>query len=234
MNKDSKNHIQKKEDTIAGLKAGIVTSIEVQTDVNRRSIFIDGDFAFGVSVFVLEKIPVRIGEKASVAVQKKLVEQDFQVRARGIAINYLSYKPRTRRELETRLKRFAGDSQVVDSLIAEFSRSGLINDLNYANAFISSRYRVKGHGPSRLRSDLIRKGVARDTIDEALQQLGEDDFEQRAEELLRRQWHKYRKLTDNRVRKRRAVAFLQRSGYPVSLALEVFNSVGNETSGNSQ
>lgn len=228
MNSNTLSHVERTEKVIAALKAGVVTAVEVQTDVNRRSIFIDGDFAFGVSVFVLEKYPVNIGKTISVEQQTVLVRADFAARARGIAINYLSYKPRTKRELQKRLQRFAGDSEIVDALLEEFSRSGLINDLQYATAFISSRYRVKGHGPSRLRSDLIRKGISRSTIEEALKQLDEEEIEQRAQELLRRQWPKYRKLTDDRVRKRRAVAFLQRSGYPVSVALEVFNSFGSD------
>lgn len=228
VNSKTQSQVERLESVIASLKPGVVSAVEVQTDVNRRSIYIDGSFAFGVSVFVLEKQPVRIGETITVEHQEGLVRADFAARARGIAVNYLSYKPRTKRELEKRLQRFAGDSHIVTSLLQEFSRSGLINDLQYATAFISSRYKVKGHGPSRLRSDLIRKGISRSTIDEALKQLDEEEIEQRAEELLRRQWPKYRKLTDNRVRKRRAVAFLQRSGYPVSLAIEVFNSVGND------
>ena len=88
VNSKTQSQVERLESVIASLKPGVVSAVEVQTDVNRRSIYIDGSFAFGVSVFVLEKQPVRIGETITVEHQEGLVRADFAARARGIAVNY--------------------------------------------------------------------------------------------------------------------------------------------------
>ena len=79
-------------------------------------------------------------------------------------------------------------------IVSECERLHLLDDESFASEFVASRHRSKGHGPTRLRSDLMKKGVAQETIDKAMDNLDPERVGERAEEVLRKKWKAYRKL----------------------------------------
>lgn len=81
------------------------------------------------------------------------------------AIRYLARREHSRSELARKLAAH-GDAEEVDEVLGRMSELGLLSDTRFAGAWV--RGKAGRFGAARLRSELARRGVAAETIDEAL------------------------------------------------------------------
>ncbi|NND73277.1 MAG: hypothetical protein HKN43_17010 [Rhodothermales bacterium] len=213
----------------SSIEAGTVTAIKAQKSISRVSLYLDESFAFGLAVSVLAGSPVKVGQRLSAEVLRSLLDADFKQKARHVAFNYLSFRARTASELRLRLNKYSGSAEFVEEIVEEFIKLQLVDDESYALEFVSSRHRSKGHGPSRLRSDLMKKGVNREIIEAALSSLDSTRMDQRAEDLLRTKWRSYGRLESTEKRRNRSIAFLLRRGYNYGIARDAYNKVENDS-----
>ena len=85
------------------------------------------------------------------------------------AIELLSRKPQSRRELERKLAQWEASEEETVALCDRMEELGYLNDAEYA-AKVVRHYSAKGFGVRKLRDELYRRGVPRDLWDEALEQ----------------------------------------------------------------
>ena len=90
------------------------------------------------------------------------------------AIELLSRKPQSRRELERKLLQWQADEDETAALCDRMEELGYLNDAEYA-AKVVRHYSIKGFGVRKLRDELYRRGVPRDLWDEALEQAQASD-----------------------------------------------------------
>ena len=81
------------------------------------------------------------------------------------ALRHLARRDHSRAELARKLAAH-GDADEIDAVIERMGELGLQSDTRYAEAFV--RGKAGRFGASRLRSELARRGVDRDLIDEAI------------------------------------------------------------------
>ena len=85
------------------------------------------------------------------------------------AIELLSRKPQSRRELERKLTQWEASEEETAALCDRMEELGYLNDAEYA-AKVVRHYSAKGFGVRKLRDELYRRGVPRDLWEEALEQ----------------------------------------------------------------
>lgn len=109
------------------------------------------------------------------------------------------------------------DAGVVDEIIEAFIRRGYLDDAQLAGQLVAAGIERKGHGRVALSRALAQRGIPREVIDAALDELPDDDAE-RALEYAR---SKARSLTrlDADTALRRLVGQLARRGYNGSIAM---------------
>ena len=81
------------------------------------------------------------------------------------ALRHLARRDHSRAELARKLAAH-GDADEIDAVIERMGELGLQSDTRYAEAFV--RGKAGRFGASRLRSELARRGINRDLIDEAI------------------------------------------------------------------
>ena len=81
------------------------------------------------------------------------------------ALPHLARRDHSRAELTRKLAAH-GDADEIDAVIERMGELGLQSDTRYAEAFV--RGKAGRFGASRLRSELARRGIDRDLIDEAI------------------------------------------------------------------
>lgn len=88
----------------------------------------------------------------------------------------LSVRARTEHEVRRRLAEAGFGDAVVEQTITRLLELGLVDDLEFARAWIQERSARKSLGPRALQAELSAKGVPRDVVDEALagEELDED------------------------------------------------------------
>ena len=93
------------------------------------------------------------------------------MRARNAAYRLLTYRPRSRAELVTKLQEKDFDEAVVEAVLVDLARLGYVNDRQFAEQWASGRVRLRGFGRRRIEQELRTKGIDRDVIGEALGQV---------------------------------------------------------------
>ncbi len=90
----------------------------------------------------------------------------------AVALRYLSYRPRTIREVEKRLEgRFT--SPVVEKTLTYLKDLKYLDDASFCAQWIGSRERRRPKGSRALKQELRRLGVEQQLVDDALEGINE-------------------------------------------------------------
>jgi regulatory protein len=147
---------------------------------------------------------------------KRTVKQPLDCHER--ALRLLAVRPRTRRELDSRLRHAGFDDAEVSSELDRLEEVGLLDDGAFARELADHHLKVRGSGRRAVAGALASKGVSRETIDATLAGL-EGDETMRALEVAT---DRARRLTSLRpeVAYQRLVSFLARRGYDAGTSRE--------------
>jgi regulatory protein len=138
-------------------------------------VHLEGTDPFEVTLEALERSRLGVGDRLSEDARKELAELDADVRVREAALHLLSFRARTRKELETRLRQKGFPVGRIRPCLDSLEGKGLLDDEAVAAAFVRDRLRHRPRGRSRLVSELRAKGVDADLASEATRQVFEDE-----------------------------------------------------------
>jgi regulatory protein len=126
------------------------------------------------------------------------------------------------------LKGLGVDAPTVDEIVDEFSRRGYLDDAVLAEQLVTSGVARKGQGRVALARALAQRGIPRDVIDTALDELPDDDAE-RALEFARTKARSMARL-DPDAALRRLIGQLARRGYNGGIAMTAAKTALREAS----
>lgn len=140
--------------------------------------------------------------------------------ARLICLRLLTAAPRTRAQLADALKRRGVPADAAETVLGRFAEVGLIDDAMFATTWVESRHYGRGLGRRALAAELDQRGVAREEIEAAVEQLSAEAERATALALIER------KIAStvgqpHQARVRKLVGMLARKGYPAGLAYSV-------------
>lgn len=139
-----------------------------------------------------------------------------EVRAENVSMHALTRRGMSRWELEKTLLSREFDAESVEAELERLEGVGLIDDAELAENFARTQHERKGLGRGAITAELRRRHVDQEHIDAALEQIDDDDEQERATELAVKraaQLHSY----DLETAKRRLHGFLSRKGYSSSV-----------------
>lgn len=204
----------------------VVTKITEQNRrPDRRSIHLDGAFAFGCNLNVVAKFKLREGMALSEE-QVRLIELgEVKQECFDWAIKHLTSRLHSRAELRKKLMRREYGEAVVDAVLQDLSRLGYLDDERFAKTKALSAAQHKHHGRRRAFMELLKSGVKGDVADKALTEVyAEHDSTAVARQLAQKQLPRLRKL-DPLVARRRLVGMLQRRGFDYDAIKPVVDEV---------
>jgi regulatory protein len=108
------------------------------------------------------------------------------------------------------MKELDGDVQKVETAINKLKDEKYVDDLRYATAYARDKASISGWGATKIRYMLSAKGVAKDVISEALNEVDEVKASTRLEKLLE---NKYKSLKDDPQWKIKLLRFALGRGY---------------------
>ncbi len=193
-------------------RGGTITKITAQVrDPNRSSVFLDGEFGFGVTTDRVLTEGLVPGDVLTAERVTDLIAQDDADRAIAAGLNLLSYRPRTVRELEDRLTRNGFAEPAVAAAIERLEGWGYLDDGAFARRWVENRIEHRPRGTRLLAQELRQKGVDRDVIGETIEEAEIDELAA-AIQAGERKAQSYASL-DPAVARRRLTGFLARRGF---------------------
>ena len=97
-----------------------------------------------------------------------------------------------------------------------------VDDLRYASAYARDKASIQGWGEVKIRYMLSAKGVPRDVIDKALEEIDQDKADSRLEKLLQ---NKLKSLKDDPQCRLKLLRFALGRGYSYDEVNDVVNSL---------
>lgn len=147
-------------------------------------------------------------------------DADSEAVARAIVLRQLSMAPRSRAQLEKRLRQRGCDDAVAQRVLDRMTALGLVDDEAYAEMLVRSKQQGKGLARTALAHELRKQGIDQDTADDALADVAREDERAKAEELVAKRLRTMHGLTRD-VQARRLGGLLARKGYSAEVAWPV-------------
>ncbi|MBO0344455.1 regulatory protein RecX [Roseibium sp. CAU 1637] len=113
-------------------------------------------------------------------------------------------------------------AEMIDAVVAKCQRSGVVNDLTYAEIKLTS-LRRKGQSERKIAAYLGAHGVDRDTIGKVLESDETDEIAAARTYARRRRLGPFRTSGNREEKRQRDLAALCRAGYPYGLARQVID-----------
>ena len=141
---------------------------------------------------------------------------DVSTPCREAALKLLERTRRTRRDLERRLKEKDFDAATIASTLDRLTEVGLIDDVEFARAWLAGRWGRKPSGWRRLVQELRAKGISEEDAERARALLSErgsaPDEVGSAAKLVAQARKRYARL-EPQAQRQRLYALLARRGY---------------------
>ena len=187
-----------------------ITNLRIGRSREKRvNIFLDGKFTFSLQAEVAVKEGLQIGEELSTNRVEALTRSDHFHHCLNAAIHYLTYRPRSGSEIRERLQRHGFDGDNIEAVLVKLNEQGLVNDLAFAQFWQDNRQSFSPRSQWLTKSELRRKGVADEIIDEVVNTVDDGDSAYRAA------LSKARRLppSDHQAFRRRLGEYLRRRGF---------------------
>lgn len=144
-----------------------ITALKAQKrNPNRISIYLDGEYAFGLSRIVSAWL--RIGQILGDDEIERLKEQDTLEVACQKGLRFLGYRPRSEMELQRKLNEQGFAPPVIDAVIRRFRENGILSDEQFARNWVENRLALKPRSKRMLTMELRQKGIAEEEIQKVL------------------------------------------------------------------
>lgn len=210
-----------------------ITKLKSQKNKKRVNLFIDNSFAFGLSLDEVFKNNLSVGQKLSKSdIDKLFFKSNFE-KLYNKALNLLSYRPRSKKEIEFYLKKNLFKSKVIDGKLKEKMRIKIINqleklkyidDLKFSQWWVKQRLEFRPKGKRILKAELFQKGIDKDIIESVLDQVDDNKLLKLAQKVVNKKFNLYKSLPKLKLKKK-LYDHLIRRGFDYKTAKTVIDEI---------
>lgn len=179
-----------------------ITRIVQQKDQNRANIYLDGKFAFGITLEALLSHSLHTSKELTQNEIAKLKDEDGQAKITNRAIEFAIRRPRSEKEIKLWFKRKKVEESVQGVALNKLKKLGLVDDLNFAKWWIEQRNTFRPKPQKVIKLELRQKGVEKSIIEEALEGSEEVDELETARKVIARKIERYQKMPYDESRKK--------------------------------
>ena len=202
-----------------------ITSINPQKKNDRFNIFVDGEFAFGISAETRFMKQLEVGKHLSEGQISRLIETDQIERLLQMSLKFLSFRPRSEKEVRNYLLRKGRIGEIeksdtektqyeksVEKVVQKLKNLDQINDKEFASWLVEQRKRFRPRGNRLIKAELAQKGIDKDIINEIAEENNQESEEELAIKAAQKKYTSYKKLNTNEFRTRLG-QYLARRGF---------------------
>lgn len=147
----------------------VITALRADpVDPDKVHVFVDGKHLISVSLDVAAKESLSVGQPCPPERTQRLRAAQELSGIYERALNFLSYRPRSAREVEMRLRKKGYSPEQIEIVMEKLREAGYVNDKAFAEFWVSNRMTFSPRGPRLLKSELRQKGVSADVVDEVM------------------------------------------------------------------
>jgi regulatory protein len=132
---------------------------------------------------------------------------------------YCKYQERCHKEVRNKLYELGFSTITVDDQISELIAADILNEERFAKSYARGKWRILHWGRNKIKQQLKLKNVSDYCIKKALQEIPEDDYQCKLEELTIKKWGELRTERSKQMKKAKVYRYLLQKGYEQDLIL---------------
>jgi regulatory protein len=209
----------------------IIAKIQKKND-NNVIVLLDDDQKLFLSYEVLLKNGLRKGSEISESHFDYLVKENQKYFIKQKAYTYLGKRLHSVYELKTKLRQKKYDKDLIQAAIDDLQNAGLLDDMKFAEMYSDEKLRLKLWGKTKLKSELMKKGISSAIIASVL----ESNFPDASEEIdnaTRLVKKKYDQLKNRNMEHQKLVKrlynFLISKGYSYDVSRQAIEKITNQS-----
>ena len=203
-----------------------ITKLEVQQrNKERVNIYIDDNFFLGVNAEIIYDLNLKKGDEVDEEKLKSLIDKEGLSKAKNKAMSILNRTAISEKKLREKLSDYS--DEIVDEVINKLKEYGFINDKDLARRIANDNSNISRFGKNKIRQNLYRKGISKDDIDEAVEEIDSNEQYENALYLARKRY-KNLKGEDNRKVYQKLTQHLAYKGFSYDIIKSVIQEVMNE------
>lgn len=203
--------------------AGMVTIVKTKLKDDCVGVELDNGESLKIPHHVTAMYRLEAGRVIDQTEYAQLREESQRYRCKRAALNYLAISPRSATEMERYLAKKQFDHNHVKEIVEGFRNSGYIDDVDYAARYISNKLGKKLVGKNLLFSELMKKGIPRNVIRQALKE--SESIHSNFDEVLAIAEKKYGALKDKKNRIGKLAYFLHGRGFDGNMVNAVIDRI---------
>ena len=137
---------------------------------------------------------------------------------------YCAYQERCVKDVRDKMKTYDISQEDREKILDYLLDNRFVNDERFAKSFVRGKINQSGWGMNKIRFHLVQKGIAKEIIDEALEQTDEEVYRQRLIDILRVKAKSVKAETEFE-KKRKLAAFAMQKGFEGPLVWEVLKEL---------
>lgn len=199
-----------------------ITKIEPQKGrKDRVSIFLDGQFGFGIHQNLLVDFNLFRGKILDEKEITEILKSEEHTSAKERAFRWLSNRSHSEKEIAQKLQRAKFSKETIEWVIGELKRLKFLDDAGFARMYAHDRLLKRPIGKKLLTVELRQKGIDAETTDRVVEEAYSEKSElELAETLLKKKAPSYARFDPQKARKK-AADFLAQRGFGWEVISEV-------------
>jgi regulatory protein len=158
-----------------------------------------------------------------------LIKENQKYFIKKKAFDFLGRRLHSYRELRLKLARKKYDKDLVDEILDQLKEKKFIDDFEFGKQYVEEKIRTKSWGKNKLRSELFKKGLSSEIIEEILTKEEDSSYLGKAIALAEKKLKiLYKREYDNRQLTSKLYTFLYSKGYDYDITNEVIRRLFKE------
>ena len=202
-----------------------ITAIEVQkNNKDKVNVFIDNDCAFSCHSEIVYKEGLKIGKCIEDHKLLDIAHKEEFTKAKSLSLKALERGLKTEEQIKKKLKDKGYEEEVIEKAIAFLKNYDFLDDNRYAKLYIKDK--IKANGESKIRYELIKKGICKNIIDKAFLDIEKSTIDEAVRKVALKKYNSIRKNNiEEKKMKEKLFRYLVGKGYDFSNANKAIKEI---------
>lgn len=138
--------------------------------------------------------------------------------------HYCGYQERCIRDVEGKLKDWAVQREIIQSIIKQMQEEGFLDEKRFAKAFARGKFKVNKWGRQKIEFELKIRGIPKLMITKGIASIDETEYLRVLEDLILRKQKEFNRKKDLNIREK-ILNFVVGKGYEMELTLGLMKTL---------
>ncbi len=184
---------------------------------DKYKLFLDNNESITLYEDVIINNNLLLSKELDNELLNNLLKQNSDVHTYNIAINYISIRMRSIKELKEYLIKKNISNTLIENVVQKLIKENYLNDFKFAKAFVNDRLTITTSGPFKIKRELLGYGVDESVVNEVMDEIDDAIIKEKLSNLVEKQV-KVKKGSANSL-KIKLVNYFSNLGYDKNMIL---------------